>query len=190
MVYDEAREEVILFGGQAENQVPNNETWSWNGEAWASISDIGPRSRAHFGFDYDPTHEQILMYGGYTGSVFNDFWAWKDNSWQEIDSSELGTLSHFGMAYDANVNALIVFGGASTSSSFSSLSNKTWILTDGAWSELPLENSPSVRGSPAMAYDPERKSILLYGGFDSSGNELDDTWEWNGSQWTCLFNCE
>ncbi len=190
MVYDKAKGEVILFGGQAEDQVPNNETWSWNGEAWNSVSKIGPRSRAHFGFEYDPIHEQILLYGGYTGSVFDDFWAWKDNAWKEIDSSGLGTLSHFGMAYDANANTLVIFGGASSSSSFASLSNKTWIVTDGTWSELTLENSPSVRGSPAMAYNPERKKILLYGGFDSSGNELDDTWEWDGSQWSCMLNCE
>ena len=41
-----------------------------------------------------------------------------------------------------------------------------------------------------MAYHPERKTILLYGGFDPSGNELDDTWEWDGSQWRCLLNCK
>jgi len=190
MVYDNANAEVILFGGQAESMVPNNETWSWDGETWTSVSKTGPRSRAHFGFEYDPTHEQILLYGGYTGSVFDDFWAWKDNAWQEINFPGPGTLSHFGMTYDANVNALVIFGGASTASSFISLSNKTWILTDGAWSELDLENSPSIRGLPAMAYDPERKKILLYGGFDSNGNELSDTWEWDGNQWSCILNCK
>jgi hypothetical protein len=190
MVYDESKGEVILFGGQAESMIPNNETWSWDGEAWTSVSKTGPRSRAHFGFEYDPTHEQILLYGGYTGSVFDDLWAWKGSTWEEINLSGPGTLSHFGMAYDANINALVIFGGASTSSSFTSLSNKTWILTDGTWSEPDLENSPSVRGSPAMAYDPERTKILLYGGFDASGNELNDTWEWDGSQWNCVLKCE
>lgn len=190
LVYNELEEEVILFGGQAESMVPNNETWSWDGKAWTSVSKTGPRSRAHFGFEYDPTHEQVLLYGGYTGSVFDDFWAWKDNAWQEINLSGPGTLSHFGMAYDVNSSTLVIFGGASSSSSFASLSNKTWILTDGAWAELNLETSPPIRGSPAMAYNPERKKILLYGGFDSSGNELDDTWEWNGSQWNCMLNCE
>ena len=190
MVYDQSKGAVILFGGQAESMVPNHETWAWDGTAWTSLSNTGPRSRAHFGFAYDPNHAQILLYGGYTGSVFDDFWAWKDNAWQELNVSGPGTLSHVGMAYDANLNALVIFGGASTASSFKSLSNTTWVLTDGVWSELTLEKSPSIRGLPAMAYHPERKTILLYGGFDPSGNELDDTWEWDGSQWNCLLNCK
>ncbi len=190
MTYDKAAEEVILFGGQAEAMAPNNETWSWNGAAWKSVSASGPRSRAHFGVAYDATHEQILMYGGYTGRVFDDFWAWKDHAWEQIESAGPGTLSHFGMAYDENMDALVLFGGASTSSSFTSLSDHTWIFQDNEWTELQLESSPSVRGLPAMAYNLDRKKILLYGGFDSSGNELDDTWEWDGKQWNCLLNCK
>jgi hypothetical protein len=190
MVYDPTSADVILFGGQAESQVPNNETWSWNGETWTSVSKDGPGSRAHFGFVYDPTHQQVLLYGGFTGRVFNDFWVWRDNAWQEINfSSGPGTLSHFGMTYDANNDALVIFGGAGTASTFRSLSNRTWIFMDGAWSEMILEESPSTRGLPAMAYDPDRRKVLLYGGFDSDGNELDDTWEWDGNTWTCLLNC-
>jgi hypothetical protein len=190
MTYDKANEEVILFGGQAENMVPNDQTWSWNGKAWTSVSKSGPPSRAHFGFDYDPVHDQSLMFGGYTGSMFDDFWAWKDHSWKQIESDGPGTLSHFGMAYDANMDALVIFGGASTSSSFASLSNRTWRFKDNEWMELQSERSPSIRGLPAMAYDPDRKKILLYGGFDSNGNELNDTWAWDGNQWNCLLNCK
>ncbi len=190
MVYDESRAEVVLFGGQDKSQNPNNETWSWNGATWTSISNTGPESRAHFGFEYDPTHEQILLYGGYTGSVLDDFWAWKNNAWQEINFPGPGVLSHFGMTIVANTNALIIFGGATSSSTFSSLSDKTWILTGGAWSELNLENSPSKRGSPAMDYDPERKKTVLYGGFDSNGDALNDIWEWDGKQWSCVVNCQ
>jgi hypothetical protein len=190
MVYDESRQEVILFGGQDESMKPNDETWSWNGETWTSISDSGPKSRAHFGFAYDPDHAQILLYGGYTGNVLDDFWAWKNGAWGQINFPGPGTLSHFGMAYDANTKALIIFGGATSSSSFSSLSDKTWILTGGSWSELNLENSPSKRGSPAMAYDPELKRVVLYGGFEASGNALNDTWEWDGDLWSCVVNCK
>lgn len=189
MVYDEALEKVILFGGQAESMMPNRETWSWDGKAWESISKDGPPSRAHFGFIYDPNHKQVLMYGGYTGSIFNDFWAWKDNQWEELNFAGPGTLSHFGMAYDEDANALVIFGGATTASSFTSLTDKTWALTNGTWTQMELEKAPSSRGLPAMRYDPERKVILLYGGFDSSGNELDDTWEWDGSGWNCILNC-
>jgi hypothetical protein len=93
------------------------------------------------------------------------------------------------MTYDTNANALYIFGGATTTSTFSSLTNKTWVLRNGNWQEIQPVNSPSKRGGPAMAYDPIRKRIVLYGGFDASRDNLGDTWEWDGSSWNCLMNC-
>jgi hypothetical protein len=178
---------VILFGGGDENQKLNTETWSWDGAEWTSISNSGPRGRAHFGFVYDDTHQQILLYGGYSDKILDDFWAWKNGEWQSINFPGPGPLSHLGMALDRD--GLIIFGGSSSTSTFSSLSDKTWKLTNGTWSELNLEEHPSKRGSPTMAYDPERDKIVLYGGFASNRSELDDTWEWDGNRWQCVLNC-
>jgi hypothetical protein len=91
------------------------------------------------------------------------------------------------MALDGN--ALFLFGGAASTATFSSLSEKTWKLTGGTWSELIVDHAPSRRGSPAMAYDPERKKIVLYGGFGPNRGELNDTWEFDGDQWQCILNC-
>jgi hypothetical protein len=189
MVYDSTREEVILFGGGDENQNLSTETWSWNGEAWTLLIDAGPPGRAHFGFVHDPTHEQNLLYGGYADTILDDFWVWREDTWRNTDLSEPGPLSHIGMAYDRDANELIIFGGASSTSTFSSLSDKTWRLTNGAWSEVNLERHPSPRGSPAMVYDPVRMRIVMYGGFASNREDFNDTWEWDGSEWHCIVNC-
>ena len=190
MVYDAAKGETILFSGLDPSEKPVNETWSWNGEAWQLLSKEGPESRGHFGFVYDPNHEQTFLYGGYTSSPTDEFWAWKDDAWQEIDFPGPGKLSHFGMTYDTDANALYIFGGATRSSTFSSLTDKTWVLTGGNWRERNPGLSPSKRGSPSLGYDPNRKVILLYGGFEASRKDLDDTWEWDGQGWRCLVNCE
>lgn len=190
MVYDHSREEIILFGGGDENQNLVAETWAWDGETWSLITDSGPEGRAHFGFVYDPAHEQGLLYGGYGSSVMDDFWAWNESEWQSINFPGPGSRSHFGMASDPDSNALILFGGATSTSTFSSLSDQTWRLANGRWSELDLDEIPSPRGSPAMSYDPARKRIVLYGGFASNRSDLDDTWEWDGSEWHCLINCK
>lgn len=190
MVYDAARGESILFSGLDPSEKPVNGTWSWNGTEWKLLSSEGPESRGHFGFVYDPAHEQILLYGGYTSTVTDEFWVWKDDAWKEIDFPGPGPLSHFGMALDTGSNALYIFGGANSTSTFSSLTDKTWVLREGTWQQLAPTVSPSKRGSPAMAYDPVRKRIVLYGGFDASRNSLDDTWEWDGQQWECVVNCK
>ena len=190
MVYDAVREEIILFGGGDEDQNLRTETWSWNGEQWTSLSTDAPPGRAHFGFVYDSVHGQTLLYGGYADQILDDFWTWRDGSWQSVNLSGPGPRSHFGMASDEDANELILFGGASSTSTFSSLSDATWRLANGRWSEVSLEEHPSARGSPAMTYDPQRKRIILYGGFSSDRSDLNDTWEWDGSQWQCLLNCE
>ena len=189
MVYDMANEVSILFSGLDPSENPVNETWSWNGTDWSVLSEEGPESRGHFGFVYDPNHAQTLLYGGYASTVSDEFWVWKDNAWREIDFPGPGTLSHFGMTYDTNVNALYIFGGATSRSTFSSFTDNTWVLMEGSWRELSSENAPSRRGSPAMGYDPVRKRIVLYGGFESRASDLADTWEWDGQGWTCLVNC-
>jgi hypothetical protein len=190
MIYDAASEESILFSGLDPSENPVNETWSWDGEAWKLLGRDGPESRGHFGFIYDPSHEQTLLYGGYASTVSDEFWVWKENAWLEIDFPGPGTLSHFGMTYDTNANALYIFGGATSTSTFSSLTDKTWVLTGGRWRELSSADFPSKRGGPAMGYDPVRKRIVLYGGFEASRNKLDDTWEWDGQGWACLVNCK
>ena len=44
---------------------------------------------------------------------------------------------------------------------------------------------PEGRAAAAMAYDPDTKTTLLFGGQDGEIT-LDDTWNWNGSGWTEL----
>lgn len=189
MVYDSANGESILFSGLDPDEQPVNETWSWNGEEWKLLSEEGPESRGHFGFVHDPNHKQTLLYGGYTNSATDEFWVWKDGAWEEIDFPGPGTRSHFGMTYDTTDNTLFLFGGATSRSTFSSLSNDTWILSGGRWQELSPASSPSERGSPSLGYDPVRQRIILHGGFAAANHDLDDTWEWDGENWDCRVNC-
>jgi len=45
---------------------------------------------------------------------------------------------------------------------------------------------PSARFGHAMAYDAARQQTLLFGGADSTGLALRDTWGWDGEFWTQL----
>jgi hypothetical protein len=42
--------------------------------------------------------------------------------------------------------------------------------------------SPDPRAAHAMAYDPPRDRVVLFGG--GAAAHLDDTWEWDGSRWS------
>jgi hypothetical protein len=186
MVDDTARDVTLLFGGGDAEGTLIAETWTWNGDAWREVAVEGPSGRAHFGFVYDRGHEQALLYGGYDGNaVFEDFWSWDGTAWTEIDFSGPGPRSHLGLA--AGDEGLLLFGGATGPSTFSSLRDDTWLLTDGRWREVEGPG-PSPRGSPAMGYDPGRDVFVLHGGFGPDGALLGDTWEW-ADGWQCVSGC-
>jgi hypothetical protein len=51
------------------------------------------------------------------------------------------------------------------------------------WVQLSTAHSPSGRYYPAMAYDPVSRLLLLFGGMTASGT-VNDTWLFDGSDWT------
>ena len=177
---------LLVGGGQARNL--SSGTWAWDGNAWSQLTDEGPAPRAHHGFVYDGSHEQAFLYGGYDGlAVFDDLWSWDGSAWEELNipGDGPGPRSHHGLA--VSPAGLLLFGGATETSTFDSLVDETWFLTDGRWSLLDGPG-PSTRGMPALGYDPDRDVFVLYGGFTPNGSPLSDTWEWDGA-WTCVAGC-
>src|SRR5688572_20632777 len=47
MVYDQARDRIVLFGGQGPNGHMLADTWEWDGRAWAKGDDGLPGVRIH-----------------------------------------------------------------------------------------------------------------------------------------------
>ena len=46
MAYDIARKQVVLFGGEAGAAGQFRDTWTWDGDNWTQVSDIGPTKTA------------------------------------------------------------------------------------------------------------------------------------------------
>ncbi len=52
--------------------------------------------------------------------------------------------------------------------------------------QLVSENGPLPRYHHGMAYDTGRGVCVVFGGLDSSGGGISDTWEWDGSDWALV----
>ncbi len=50
-----------------------------------------------------------------------------------------------------------------------------------------IDTTPLGRDDSVMAYDPNSNSLILFGGFVDSATSLNDTWSWNGSEWSQLI---
>jgi hypothetical protein len=100
--------------------------------------------------------------------------------------------SNHALAYNPNTAKTYVFGGVDMmQNAFDDL----WEWDGKTWTEVAADVRPSARSDAGLAYDPARKSLILYGGqsYSMGGmyyqTALGDTWEWSSTtrQWTQLF---
>jgi len=86
-----------------------------------------------------------------------------------------------GLAFDNTTGVTVLFGGSSTIGS--DKLNDTWIWHQG-WLQVHPETSPTARQGPGMVFDEDGGNIVMFGGLDATGNYLNDTWIWDGKNWT------
>lgn len=61
----------------------------------------------------------------------------------------------------------------------------TWAWDGATWTLLDPAGPPGPRHSCPMVFDTARQSIVAFGGARATtGTYLDDTWAWDGSNWT------
>jgi len=189
MVYDSAKGKIFLFGGiTSVGPYYNDETWEWDGTDWIkSNPTIKPLARGDQDMVYDSAKRKFVLFGGRTGAGYsNETWEGNDVNWIQVTSTLLAIPdARFGsaLAYDNTKGKVILFGGVYNQELFY---NDTWEWDGIRWSKLNPVNKPSGRSGHKMAYDSIRKKIVLFGGqyYDTTYKNLDDTWEWDGVNWT------
>ncbi len=112
MVYDEPRQQVLLFGG---NSLVGylNDTWLWNGSGW---SEIHPSAAPPAGARYSGTFHQQLQQVMLLGELTSDdnlaqrsyqIWQWDGSSWSQSPMGVTPGGRIEGFAYDGARNTII-----------------------------------------------------------------------------------
>ncbi|MFY9344665.1 MAG: hypothetical protein WAT39_19385 [Planctomycetota bacterium] len=88
------------------------------------------------------------------------------------------------LAFDDRRSRMVRVDGSGWNPQFA-----TWEWIGTAWSQRHPATTPPPRSNFALAYDPVRQRIVLFGGqvlwnTTSPGALLDDTWEYDGIDWT------
>ena len=90
------------------------------------------------------------------------------------------------MAYDPISHGVVLFGGTSGDAKDPE-PRSLWSWDGTRWRCLSSDGPPG-RDAPELAFDGERKKLMLYGGRTRGANGqlrvLTDTWEWDGTRWT------
>lgn len=152
----------------------------------AAQETLWPAPRSSHAMVWHAGLEQVVVLGG----VDDDprarwMWGWDGTNWSILDTLGPGDRGHFGFAYDAARDRLVLHGGMTA---FADRAREplrhgdTWEWDGAAWRAV-AEGGPGLRDHTAMAYDPERKVVVLFGGGRPDQTLLGDTWTWDGEAW-------
>ena len=184
-IYDPVRDRMVVFGDTYSDSAGSVWALSLSGSlAWSKIalSGTGPGYRSGVRGIYDPTHDRMIVFGGYSAaadSLMNDVWALSlagTPAWSRLipDGSPPTRRELVALTYDPIGQRMIVFGGYQDlrPDGPPAPCRDVWALslTDTlTWTRLlPVGDVPPALYNCASAYDPVRGRMLVYGGTGSS----------------------
>ncbi|MFH2005496.1 MAG: kelch repeat-containing protein [bacterium] len=181
MVYDEARDRHVLFGGTDQIKLLT-ETWEYDGDSWQlRKTATSPPARVFFDMVYDSANARVLLYGGLgnTGRL-EDTWIYDGLDWTELTPLQSpGVTAGHTMAFDSRTGLVVLLGGDHSQNLYG-----TWAFDGTTWTQMISDtNSPPRRYDAALVYDARRERIVRFGGQSSSGISFDDTWELDTTSW-------
>jgi hypothetical protein len=186
MAYDSNRNLTVLFGGVSSGVV-QNDTWEFDGTSWTQQDPPNvPPAREQAAMTFDSAHGVTLLFGGSSGtSPMNDTWEWTGSDWtQSFPSDAPSSRSNAAMVYVPIGDVAFLFGGLDGTST---PLNDTWVWNGTNWIQLSPAASPPARYGHGLAYDATLGQVVLFGGYaGGTGLPLNDTWAFNGSNWTQL----
>jgi hypothetical protein len=86
MAFDPVRQEVVLFGGCADDACLEmlGDTWVWNGSTWSQQSSaLSPPKRSDHVMASDGSGNVVLFGGSNLAGYPNDTWIWDTTKWVE-----------------------------------------------------------------------------------------------------------
>jgi len=191
LVFDSARDRLVLVGGVTSGGGSITETWENDGTQWSLRGNFGPTGVPGSGYSmqavYDSQRQRTVAVRGDSPSNQTTTFEWNGTVWQQRTSAVTppGRFD-FALAYDSVRGRTVLFGGRS--GQFGSMSD-TWEWDGTNWVQRST-GGPPPRQSHAMAFDAARGRTVLFGGhrdISSFTAQFGDTWEWNGSYWAESF---
>lgn len=199
MAFDPEHQDVVVVGGCADWRCKPTadaaSTWVWNGDRWESFrSDVHPPIAPFGQLVYVPRLGGLLYLGrGIEQGAPHEVWLWRGRKWTRLEGGLVPPVHHtaYQLLHSASDDALLLLGSGQarypgTSDETSRVAIDVWSHRRDRW--LPRRISgerPAGRGEATAAYDPERGTVVLYGGATHEV-AFSDTWALLGWRWSRL----
>jgi hypothetical protein len=171
MVYDAARDRVVLFGGvpsSAPTALPLADTWEWDGVTWSIRSTpVAPPARYNHGMAYDRKRNVTVVFGGIGSGTWSlgDLWEWDGTVWTQpaMGQAPAGRQGDT-MCFDpSRENVLLWKAGL------------YWSWDGTNWFQYQPAVPPAGENCSADLH--RRRVVMPF----ANGDQF--AWEWDGAQW-------
>ncbi|MGE3175468.1 MAG: Kelch repeat-containing protein [Planctomycetota bacterium] len=151
--------------------------YRFDGVGWSPVSPGSlPPGDPGFGVPYhlayDAARARMVLFLPTT----NETWEFDGAAWSRRDVGLAKDISFASMTHDALHNETVLFGSVSSG-------DETFLWRGDRWRRAEPSTRPPGRAAPLMVFDRSRNTVLLHGG-SSTTSQRNDTWEWNGTDWT------
>jgi hypothetical protein len=189
LVYDEARERVLLTGGSTPLDSGQhfqffNDLWAFDGTSWTRLPESGQKLSG-MRLAWDAPRSRVVSFGGYLGRSFGLLRTLRDDQWVTLGDYPDLAAAEPGFVFDRMRSRLVVFGG---STGPGQALGRTMEFDGTTWIAREV-TGPSQRQAHAMVYDEQRGRVVVFGGLGTApgGQQpplIGELWEFDGEKWT------
>ena len=169
MAYDSKRDVIVLVGGGV--VTAQNDVWEFDGTTWTQktpATNVVPPT-GDFSAAFDPVQQRVLAVSSFSSAGYE----WDGNEWTAIATAPI-EISQVTTDVSRGRIELVGFDTGTDHGQLYEFDGTSWTLLSTI-----KRQAPTPRFSFALATDPRRREIVLFGGND--GSVESDTWVWNGS---------
>ena len=178
MVYDEARDKMLLLGLTVQGVT---KMFEWNGSTWEPLTPATlPPCTNQSAMIYQTHNEKVLFVGGGCGNgiIEDDTFEWDGSDWSRLEPpTTQGSVFGHALAYDRSREESIIFGGVDFTER-----NLTARFRDNRWTVLTQAYKPGPRSLFLFESDPVNNVSWLVGGLNDR-NSFSDLWRFTSGRW-------
>lgn len=158
---------------------------------WTLLNQTGsPGGPRYPAIVYDDSNSRVILFGGAAGSTPQyGTWAWDGTTWTQIPTlhEPAPRAFHCMAAQPGDTNQKVLLYGGWDGSASPELSD-TWTFDGTEWTQHAVVGPPGLYGG-GMVYHAAIGRFVHFGGGGPLPQQTyqDETYEWDGSNWSAVF---
>lgn len=185
--FDPVRQRAVVYGG-FEDGNPDAalyDTWEWDGATWVRAATTSPAS-ARFEQPSNAVHSAshgglVVVAGSALSQNASTIMRWSAGAWTTLAAGPSASPP-IPITVNTASGALVIFDESSNPPG--ATRGETWLQTGtAAPTRVNASNAPPDRFGSAIAYDPLRSRVVLFGGV-AGPSRFSETWLFDGTAWT------